>query len=173
MWRRSIRAGFPASALRYSDGVECMSGCRGWGDLHPSGKSIYDMHSQVSYSPAVCGWVIGGKGPPTAMVIGFETRQLRQLCESRKLLESKFGVQGASFVRARLADLQAATSLQEVLNLGLLKTSDSLVCGAIRLHGQGLAMVLKPVWALQSGENAADSEHVTRVKILSIELNNA
>jgi hypothetical protein len=141
--------------------------------LQPSGKSIYYTPSEVSYKPAGCGWVIGGKGPPTAMVIGFETRQLRQVCESRKLLESKFGVQGASFVRARLADLQAATSLQEVLNLGLLKASDSPVGEAIRLHGQGLAMVLKPVWVSQSGENAAESQHVTRVKILSIELNNA
>jgi hypothetical protein len=107
------------------------------------------------------------------MVIGFETKQLRQLCESQKLLEGKFGVQVASVVRARLADFQSATSLFEILNLGLLKKVDHPVDGVIKLHGHGLDMVLKPILKGQAGGSLADHQFITQVKVMSLEPSNA
>jgi len=46
--------------------------------------------------------------------IVFKTTKLEKQCNSRKLLDKKYGSRRAALIRRRLDELRAATSLQEI-----------------------------------------------------------
>jgi len=48
------------------------------------------------------------------MDIIFETTKLEKQCNSRKLLDKKYGSRRTTLIRRRLDELRAATSLQEI-----------------------------------------------------------
>lgn len=102
----------------------------------------------------------------------FATKLLREVCENRAIAERQLGPRVAARLRARLADLQAATNVGD------------LVAG--RPHeidnGQRLAFELSEGFRLVLGSNhnvvprrnspAVDWRRVSRVQILKIEANN-
>ena len=59
--------------------------------------------------------------PPSqhAMDITFETKQLRDMCESERLLRNRFGDAEGSLIVGRLADMRACNSLGDFQSLML------------------------------------------------------
>ncbi len=51
------------------------------------------------------------------MEIGFRTKKLRKACSTDKAMRAKWGGQMAKKLRRRLADLEAAATLEEMRNL--------------------------------------------------------
>lgn len=106
--------------------------------------------------------------------LAFQDERVRQLCESPISARRAFGPDVARTLHARLADLRAANSVFDVLNLGLAKQRSShphrifvdLGSGNV-LHAQAC---IHPEPNLPPGE--LDWKQVSRLKVLSIECAN-
>lgn len=105
------------------------------------------------------------------MEVAFDTKQLRDLCESQRLAERRMNVQAAGALRSCLADLSAAASVDEftlVRPLAVLEEDGSNFVVPLtdnhhlRFHQNH---VTRP--KLEGG--LTDWASVTRVKIVSIE----
>ena len=105
------------------------------------------------------------------MKIEFDTLDLQDLCENEKLMKKKFGSACANKLKTRIADLQAATNVSELVagkphplkykRLGQFSVS---ILGALRLVFEcGKHPIPK------TNDESVDWNQVTIVKILFIE----
>lgn len=104
------------------------------------------------------------------MNIAFATRKLREICENQVKAERELGVVIAAKLRSRLADLNAARSVKELLFGEPRESSeDGRSVFTINLT-QGYQLVL----ASNHNSIRADGDwaEVTRVKVLEIEADN-
>jgi hypothetical protein len=109
------------------------------------------------------------------MEIAFETKHLRDLCESDRLLKQRFGESMGSTVKTRLADFRAAKSLSDIILLWDFDTIDTPIAGALELRETGLRMVIIPNQKTVARSDAGEIlwENLVRIKFLAIEQINA
>jgi hypothetical protein len=109
------------------------------------------------------------------MEIAFETKHLRDMCESDRLLKQRFGESMGSTVKARLADFRAAKSLSDIISLWECDIIDTPAVGTLELRETELRMVLVPNQKIvpRSDTGGILWENLMRIKFLSIEQNNA
>jgi hypothetical protein len=103
------------------------------------------------------------------MDIAFQTRALRDLCEDDLRLIARFGKDAATQIVARMADLRATESIQELVAAGLCLT----------LQDGRLASSIAAGWRIILAPNHLQRRHaslpplpwsqVTRVKVMAIE----
>lgn len=105
------------------------------------------------------------------MEIAFQTRSLRDVCESDEKLKRQFGDRTAESIKTRLADLRAAASIQDVVSGNPRKiTRDGKPLMILELDGgrvvafcpNHLRMPLRP-------DGLVDWVAIYRIRILSIE----
>jgi plasmid maintenance system killer protein len=104
--------------------------------------------------------------------LSFDKKLLREFCENSSKANKKFGTDAANELRLRIADLRAATSVQDLVVGNPRATAE----GQIELDaGTHLRIIFcanhNTVPKLDSG--AVDWSRVSRVKILGIEPKNA
>lgn len=103
------------------------------------------------------------------LVIAFESKALRTLCEDDAHAESKFGAEAARMLRNRLADLRSANSLQELLagNPRVRDDSDEMLVNI----SEGLTLVFEAnhVSNPQTAGKRVDWHRVSRIKLVRIE----
>jgi proteic killer suppression protein len=107
----------------------------------------------------------------TPLVLAFAQKDLRRLCESEVAAQRMLGSKVAAGLERRLADLEAATHVRELI-AGAPRELDGACRGQIAVElGDGHVMVLsanhQPMPSLASG--GVDWSRVNRVKILRIE----
>lgn len=104
------------------------------------------------------------------MILAFETKRLRALCEDPDKAGAQLGAEVALQLRGRLADLRAATSLSDLLvgNPRLLGTAGEIL--VINLGPQAV-MTWTPnhVRARLRPDDMVDWAHVSRIRLLRIE----
>jgi hypothetical protein len=103
------------------------------------------------------------------MLIGFETKQLRQLCESENRLLKELGMPAGKTVMARLADFRAAQNLQEVINLRLLQIKNYGENGTLVLKDSAVEFSVKSTSPSYTGISSMVVKDVTSIKLLSLE----
>lgn len=109
------------------------------------------------------------------MDVGFDSKKLRDVCESEEMLENVYGRDSSGSLMSFFADLQAATSLNELRSIYRIDTSHSG-------EGEFKISVTQPCEVLlrgiaRSGMSRLGTEpdwlFARRVKILKIEVNHA
>ena len=104
------------------------------------------------------------------MDIAFQSKSLRDICESERSLRDQFGEQVADSVKHRLADLRAATTIKDIFvgNPRELSGNNSN-CVCIDLAA-GFRLMLTSNHVKASHDEICDTNwaEFTRVKILSI-----
>lgn len=110
-----------------------------------------------------------------AMELAFAEKSLRQLCENEAIAKRKLGVRVAEKLKRRLADLRAASSVQD-LAVGRPRELEGRYQHQMAVDlCDGYLIVFtannNTVGLLESG--AIDWGTVSRIKILRIESNNA
>ncbi len=104
------------------------------------------------------------------MIVAFQTEKLRRVCEDESVMTAKLGTTVAALLRERLADIRAASTL------------DDLIVGRPRLSGDKLELLtidLGPAsqmtWTANhappriSQDGKMDWTRTTRIRLLKIE----
>jgi hypothetical protein len=104
------------------------------------------------------------------MIVAFETKQLRTICEDPDLAETRLGPEVAHLLRGRVADIRAATRMSDLL------------VGNPRHNGASLELLLvdlgneaRMVWKANHvsprtlPDGMTDWSQVSRVKLLKVE----
>ncbi len=103
--------------------------------------------------------------------LAFQDEKVRQTCESPVSAKRRLGESAASSLRARLADLRAADSPIQLVELGFATLSQDKETHIVIQVGSGYVLVAavnnRPEPRLSSGK--LDWKQVSRLKILSIE----
>jgi hypothetical protein len=103
------------------------------------------------------------------MDIAFQSRAFRDLCEDEPRLSARFGKEAASQIIARMADLRATDTMQELVTAGLCVP---LQGGRIASNiSAGLRILLGPnhLQRRDASPPLLPWSQVTRVKVLAIE----
>ena len=105
------------------------------------------------------------------MDLAFESKQIREICESTSAAEASFGEEVARSLRGRLSDIEAATSIRDIV-LGNLRpaeqgSTDSMIIDISVEY----CLIFCSNHARNPGteQTAIDWERVSRVKIQAIE----
>jgi hypothetical protein len=102
--------------------------------------------------------------------IAFDSLQLRQICESEMAAQRELGSEAAEALKRRLADLRAATSIDDLV-AGSPRGLDEGDQGRIGLSLGGAEIVIGPNHTSNpvTGSGEIDWRRVRRVKILRID----
>ena len=104
------------------------------------------------------------------MDLAFSDKSLRELCESQLKAEREFGVRIANKLRARLADLHDAKSINDVVAASTKKLNSGQGQMAIELcDGAHLIFCANHVKNPQTKNGEIDWPKVSRIKLLRIE----
>lgn len=106
------------------------------------------------------------------MKLAFRTQTIRKLCEKQAYAEDKLGIRVADYLRARLADLEAAKTLEDLIA----GSPQTLENGVIQVNIGSTARML-----IKSNHNTTprrrngelDWSKVKRVQIMRIEADHA
>jgi hypothetical protein len=117
----------------------------------------------------ICLWQI------SIMDVGFDSKKLRDVCESEEMLENVYGRDSSGSLMSFFADLQAATSLNELRSIYGIDSSHSGE-GEFKISvTQSCEVLLRGI--ARSGMSRLGAEpdwlFARRVKILKIEVNHA
>ncbi|WP_158443097.1 hypothetical protein [Rubrivivax gelatinosus] len=107
---------------------------------------------------------------PMGLEIAFRSKELRSTCESPARAKREFGDRAAAALRRHLADLEAAETVAEVVEMGLEIENCDQEVGLIRFHlseGQHLYCEVNHHQVPINGE-AVDWARVTRLKVIHI-----
>jgi hypothetical protein len=105
-----------------------------------------------------------------ALIIAFETLEIREICEKSDAADKALGVNAAQALRRRLADMRAADSPVElVVGNPAHETFDGLECTTLKLpDGYLLRFVANHVKNPIDSKNAVDWAKVGRIRIVGI-----
>lgn len=101
------------------------------------------------------------------MILAFHTRKLRELCESQTKAETQLGIDPASQLRARLADLSSVDKLFDLIVGSPTEVQPGIVKIDIgRTHVMTIEANHRKV---PKTSDAVDWVRVSRIKVLAIE----
>jgi toxin HigB-1 len=105
-----------------------------------------------------------------SLQLSFQTKALRTICESEEEAELKFGKRVAEALKRRLADLEAATSIKDLL-VGQPRPQDGAGRNMVIELADGFLLVVTANHTNnpQTSENKVDWSRVVRIKISGIE----
>ena len=101
------------------------------------------------------------------MKLAFRTQRLRRICESQACAEQELGLAVATLLRARLADVTAAETVDDLIAILLNKRKDEVIQmqlgskACIRLRANHNPMPLLP-------DGAIDWSRVSRLQVLEV-----
>ena len=104
------------------------------------------------------------------MEIAFSSRHLRSICETADAADNEYGAEFANSLRDRLADLDAATKIDDLL-VGELRdfSYDELRCKALTIVGQHiLVFCSNHTSEPKTLTGSIDWSNVRRIKIVMI-----
>jgi 3-oxoacyl-ACP reductase-like protein len=104
-----------------------------------------------------------------ALELAFETKALRDICESEKKAKHELGAAVAAQLKRRLADLQAVESIDELPVAKPTKNSNNCVIDLSAGHRLIATVGHADIPTLSSGK--VDWSNVRRLKLLKIETN--
>lgn len=107
------------------------------------------------------------------MEIAFETRELRDMCENSLAAIRAFGDDVAQKLRARLADLDSAENLSELVtgNLRLMGESDSPSFALDLASNVQLKFCANHRSQSRLADGSMDLSRISRIRILGIDVN--
>ncbi len=118
--------------------------------------------------------IIGLKGEWTpnwqlveVLEIAFETKSLRQLCETNQVARRKLGDSVAVKLQSRLADLASANSIDDVI-AGYPRLIDEEIYVLSLSDEYRVAFIQNHPSAPRNGQGALDWKQVRRIKIIEI-----
>ena len=100
--------------------------------------------------------------------LAFQTEQLRTLCENQDAAEGAFGVEAASLLRHRLADLRSARTVADLLAGRPRFADDGQVFFVDFGENRRLALMPNHVANPHSTEGKIDWTRVTRMRVVEI-----
>ena len=100
--------------------------------------------------------------------IAFQSRSLRDLCENEALLSERFGLAVAAQIAARLADLRAAGSMQDLVLSGLCTPAAGAQVTADVGKGLRMSLIANHLQRRDGAIAAPDWSQVTRIKVVTI-----
>ena len=109
------------------------------------------------------------------MDVGLDSKKLRDICESEEMLENVYGRDSSGLLMSFFADLQAATSLNELRSIYSIDTSHS-GDGEFKVSlTQSCEVFLRGIASSGMSQFGAEPDWLCarRVKILKIEVNHA
>jgi hypothetical protein len=105
------------------------------------------------------------------MIVAFETEKLRKICEDPDVAENGLGATAATFLRARLADIRASSTTDDLIvgNPRFEGSAEEYL--VIDLGGRGL-MVWTPnhVTPKTDADGHTEWTRVTRIRLLRLEI---
>lgn len=102
-----------------------------------------------------------------ALELAFDTKALRNICESEKRAKQELGAEVAAQLKRRLADLQAAKSIDELPVAKPVKNSNNCVVNLSSGYRLIATVGHAEIPTLSSGK--VDWSNVGRLKLLKIE----
>ena len=109
------------------------------------------------------------------MDVGFDSKKLRDVCESEEMLENVYGRDSSGSLMSFFADLQAASSLNELRSIYRIDPNHSHNGEFKVFLTQSCEVSLRGIASKEMLQLGAEScwDHARRVKILKIEVNHA
>jgi hypothetical protein len=109
-------------------------------------------------------------GTIKALELAFHTKLLRKLCETEAESTRALGTKVSEMLRRRLADLRAATSIEDIV-VGRLRPERGADAGNMQLDlcdGYGISFCANHVENPMTGDDEIDWSRVSRIKILNV-----
>lgn len=105
------------------------------------------------------------------MELAFESRELRNLCESFHAAKRAIGEHGAALLIRRLADISASENMAEMMEVGLNVEPDEAVPGrfAVRLGESHILIGASGHLELPTTAGLVDWAKVSRIRIIALE----
>ena len=107
------------------------------------------------------------------MQLAFESKRLRSICENEGEAEHEFGVAVAESLKHRLADFHAALSPKDLIAGSPRLTDDCKSMTVDLSNGYHIIFAANHVKQPLTESNQLDWNKVSRIKILSVENDNA
>ena len=103
------------------------------------------------------------------MEIAFHSRPLRDICESEEMLTKRFGKRVGQHIKRRLADLRAATSVEDLLVGNPRQLSGKLHPTMALDLCDGFSLTFRPNHVRRgTATEKGDWSEVTRIKIMTM-----
>lgn len=101
------------------------------------------------------------------MHVGFSSKALRDICEQRKLAVRRFGQEDAELIMHRLADLDAAQTIEDLV-IGFVLVPNVLLQQIIVRPALVISFTSNHLRTPMTSTGTVDWSRVTRIKILKV-----